>query len=95
MGPIEHTIVDWISEDNQRLSEFVTLLGETRGEEEAFAGIREKLSQLAPDCGKFWRSLLVSAIAEADWKIIAAEITDRRRLENGGGAWVMVDRRKP
>ena len=95
MGPIEKTIVDWISEDHQRLSEFVALLGETHGEEEAFAGIREKLSQFAPDCGKFWKELLLSAIAVANWKVIAAEITDRRRLEDSGGAWVMVDRRKP
>ena len=94
MGYIEQTIVDWINEDDERLNGFLHLLGDHQEEEDGFSAMREMLSGLAPACGKFWQDLILSAIAVADWKEIATEITDRRGLDAEGGAWVMVDRRK-
>ena len=94
MGHTEATIVDWISEDGDRLNEFVALLGDRELDEDTLYAVREKFSQLVPACGKFWQELLLSAIAEADWGLIAKEITDRRGLGADDRAWIMVDRRK-
>lgn len=94
MGYIERTIIDWISEDGERLNDFVTVLGDQQIGEATTLALREKLSELVPACGKFWQDLLLAAIAEANWEEIATEITDRRGMNADDSAWVMVDRRK-
>lgn len=94
MGYIERTIIDWISEDGERLNDFVTVLGDQKIGEATTLALREKLSELVPACGKFWQDLLLASIAEANWEEIATQITDRRGTNADDSAWVMVDRRK-
>lgn len=94
MGYIDQTIIDWINEDCERLHDFVTLLGNQNFDEAPTEALREKLSERVPACGKFWRDLLLAAIAEANWEEIAIQLTDRRGTIADDGAWVMVDRRQ-
>jgi hypothetical protein len=94
MGYIEQTIIDWISEDGERLHDFIAVLGDQIIDEVTIEALREKLSGLVPACGKFWQDLLLAAIAEADWEEIATQLTDRRETHAKESAWLMVDRRK-
>lgn len=94
MGEIEQLIVDWIGEDGDRLNDFLNLLAEERGDEVTFHAMRERLVDIVPDCGEFWKELLLTAIVTARWEDIVTGITDRRRLGAGNSAWILLDRRK-
>lgn len=93
MGLIEQLIVSWIGEDGDRLNDFLNLLAEERGEEATFHAMRERLVEIAPECGEFWKELLLTAIVTANWDDIIIGITDRRRLGAGNSAWILLDRR--
>lgn len=94
MGLIEQMIVGWINEDGDRLNGFLTLAADAQGDEAAQQAMREKFAVLIPNCGDFWRSLLLEATAATNWGVIIREITDRRQLGSDESAWMMVDRRE-
>lgn len=94
MGEIEHLIVAWIAETQERMGVFLGLLADGGDEEQGQAVMREVMAREIPHCGEFWRDLMLHAIADADWREIARALTDRRREESGEAAWLLVERRR-
>jgi hypothetical protein len=94
MGGIERLLIEWISQEQERLSTFLAILADEGDEEQGQAVMREVMAREIPHCGEFWRELMLQAIADADWEAVADALTDRRREDAGQGAWLLLDRRK-
>ncbi len=94
MENVEKLIACWISEDQERLGEYIKLVSGGESEAQIYRDMREHLEHSLPKLKSPWRDLILHALRHADWENIAIEITDRRRQDTGEDAWVFVNRRK-